>query len=137
MLDPYRQTHPGVIHRVYGGAECKLLIEGTESERHPDLAIYKTSAPSSDSSVWSLWVPEIVIEVVSEDSVQRDYEEKPEDYLQFGVLEYWIVDPLKNAVTINRRVRGRWKSEVLVPGKKYATPRLPGFELDVARILSP
>jgi Uma2 family endonuclease len=135
-LGEYHRAHPGAIHRIYSGAECKLLIEGTESERHPDLAVYKTPAPGSDSSVWSIWVPEIVIEVVSDDSVRRDYEEKPEDYLQFGVLEYWIVDPLKNAVTVNRRVRGRWKPQQLIPGQKYTTPLLPGFELDLATVLS-
>lgn len=135
LLGAYHQTHPGVIHRIYGGAECKLLVEGTESERHPDLAVYKTSAPSQDSSVWSVWVPEIVIEIVSDESARRDYEEKPEDYLQFGVSEYWIIDPLKGAGLVHRRVRGRWKLQPLVAGQTYATSLLPQFELDVAAIL--
>lgn len=132
----YRLAHPGVIHAVHGGADCKLLIEGTESERHPDLAVYKTPAPGDDSSVWSIWVPEIVVEVVSVDSVKRDYEEKPEDYLQFGVKEYWIVDPLGGVVVIHRRVRGRWRVRTLKPGQHHATALLPGFAFDVTAALA-
>ena len=109
QFSSYRASHPGVIHRMYAGSECKLLMEQTQSERHPDLAIYKTPAPGIDSSVWSVWVPEIVIEVVSQGSAHRDYVEKPEDYLIFGVLEYWIIDAIAGKVTINRRVRGRWQ----------------------------
>src|SRR3954464_4176234 len=44
QLVPYQLLHPGVFHGVFGGAECKLLIEPTQSERHPDLAVYKTAA---------------------------------------------------------------------------------------------
>ena len=137
MIGAYRLAHPAVISELFTGAECKLPIEPTQSERHPDLAVYKTPAPGEDSSVWSYWVPEVVVEVVSEKSAHRDYEEKPEDYLGFGVREYRIIDGLKNVVTINRRVRGRWKPEAIVPGQKYATPLLPGFELDVAAVLAP
>lgn len=132
----YRLAHPGAIHAMPGGADCKLLIDGTESERHPDIAIYKTPAPGDDSSVWSIWIPEIVVEVVSADSTERDYQEKPEDYPQFGVQEYWIVDPLREVVVIHRRVRGKWKIQTLTAGQKYATPLLPGFELDIAAILA-
>jgi Uma2 family endonuclease len=137
QFSTYRRATPGAIHRIYGGAECKLLIEGTESERHPDIAVYKHPSPGDDSSVWSIWVPEIVIEVVSADSADRDYQEKPEDYLQFGVKEYWVIDPLKQVVVIHRRVRGRWKLQTLTAGQKYTTPWLPGFEFDVAAALQP
>ena len=45
QLATYRQDHTGVIVAIAGGGECKLLIEGLESERHPDLAVYKTPLP--------------------------------------------------------------------------------------------
>ncbi len=135
-IDAYRLGHPDVIRNVFTGAECKLLIEPTQSERHPDLAIYKTLAPGDDSSVWSFWIPEIVIEIVSRDSAERDYDEKAEDYLHFGVGEYWIIDPFQSVVTIHRRIRGRWKVQEMKAGQKYSTPLLPGFEMDVAAILA-
>src|SRR5262245_42981402 len=37
--------------------------------------------------------PDFAIEVVSPDSVDRDYELKREAYENAGVQEYWIIDP--------------------------------------------
>src|SRR5438309_1997652 len=41
QLTSYKVAHRGRIHRLAGGSDCKLLVEGQESERHPDLAVYK------------------------------------------------------------------------------------------------
>ena len=71
---------------------------------------------------------EIVIEVVSPSSVHRDYDEKPDEYLQFGILEYWIVDAEKQQVLILRRSRGKWAERIVRPGELYQTRLLPGFE---------
>src|SRR5215203_5306238 len=81
QLSEYRGKNPGLIQKLLSGSECKILVDPTQSERHPDLAVYKTPPPAMDSSVWSVWVPELVVEVVSPDSVDRDYTEKAEDYL--------------------------------------------------------
>src|SRR5215212_6914490 len=45
QLIAYQITRPGIFHGVYAGSECKLLIDSTQSERHPDLAVYKTPPP--------------------------------------------------------------------------------------------
>ena len=37
----YQLEHPEEIHEVLGTMECKVLVGEFESERHPDLAIYK------------------------------------------------------------------------------------------------
>jgi Uma2 family endonuclease len=135
QLGGYAVQRPDVAHRVFGGAECKLLIEPTQSERHPDLALYKTARPADDSSVWSIWVPELVVEVVSPGSEHRDYVEKAEDYLHFGVREYWIIDAARRTITTHRRVSGSWQKRELKKPDRYTTYLLPGFELDVATLL--
>jgi Uma2 family endonuclease len=136
QLSKYRESKPDVIFVIASGGECKLLIEGLESERHPDLAIYKTPPPEgeSDDDVWSLWVPEIVIEVVSPSSKFRDYEEKPEEYLQLGVREYWIVDAKKGLMKVFRRSRGRWSEREIRPPTVYKTALLPGFEFSIESV---
>jgi Uma2 family endonuclease len=131
----YRAAHPGVIQRLLAGNECKILVDPTQSERHPDLAVYKTPPPGDDSSIWSVWVPELVVEVVSADSAERDYVEKAEDYLRFGVLEYWIVDAGRGTITALRRSKGRWQKRELRSADRYTTHLLPGFELDAATLL--
>jgi Uma2 family endonuclease len=135
QFSAYRAARAEVIQRILSGSECKILIEPTQSERHPDLAVYKTPPPARDSSVWSVWVPELVVEVVSPESAERDHGEKAEDYLLFGVREYWVVDHSRQTVTVNRRSRGRWQTQELRRGERYTTHVLPGFELVVDTIL--
>ena len=130
----YDLAHPGRIDTLASGGECKILVADQESERHPDLAVYMIPAPLDSSEVWQTWIPEIVIEVVSTDSAQRDYEEKRAEYLAFGVREYWIIDAQRQEMTALRRRAGRWQSNTVPPGGTYRTPLLPGLELNLAPV---
>jgi Uma2 family endonuclease len=124
----YKASHPGQIQVIAGGSDCKILATGFESERPPDLAVYKTLPPETGADLWSTWIPELVIEVVSPGSEHRDYQEKREEYLAFGVHEYWIVDAERQEVLALRRVGGRWRERILRPPETYRTSVLPGFE---------
>jgi len=44
--------------------------------------------------------PILVIEVVSESTKSTDYRAKRAEYSVLGILEYWVVDPLVNKITI-------------------------------------
>jgi len=123
----YDLNNPGRIHTIAAGSECKVLPADLESERHPDVAVYKAS-PLEDEDLWSTWIPDLVIEVISPDSEERDYGEKREEYLRFGVREYWVVDADRREILVLRRSRGRWKERVLRPPVVYRTGLLPGFE---------
>lgn len=135
QVSAYRFSHPGVIHFVGSSGEAKILLATDQSERHPDLSIYLTRSPGGPD-VWSIWVPEIVVEVVSRSSAKRDYEDKPDEYLGFGVKEYWIVDPFKRQMTALIRWQGQWTPKVVKPPQKHTTRYLPGFALDVKRIFA-
>ena len=137
QFSDYDSKNPKLIFAIAGGGDCKLLIPDLVSERHPDLAIYKTPPPGgrNDDEVWSLSVPEIVVEVVSPSSRQRDYVEKPEEYLRLGVGEYWIVDADEGLMKVLRRSRGRWVEAVVRPPAVYKTRLLPGFEFSIAKVL--
>ena len=135
QLTGYDLDHPGVIEYLAGGSEAKLLIGPAQSERHPDLVVYLSPEPEG-ADVWSLWVPEVVVEVVSERSAKRDYEDKPPEYLALGVGEYWIVDVARQQMTALTRWRGQWREQIVKPTKKYKSPRLPGFALDLRRVFA-
>jgi Uma2 family endonuclease len=134
QLNAYDLAHADRIHTIASGGECKILLANLESERHPDLAVYKTPPPSPKEEVGAMWVPEIVIEVVSPGSEERDYNEKREEYLQFGVQEYWIVDAQRQQVLILRRSGGRWAERILRAPETYRTRQLPRFELHCAPV---
>ena len=131
----YEDTHPDVIDFIGGSGEAKVLLSPDQSERHPDLCIYLSVQPPV-KDVWAVWVPEIVIEVVSARSIKRDYEDKPAEYLGFGIREYWIVDSMKQQMTAMVRRAGRWKTQILKPPQKYSTYLLPGFSLNLKRVLA-
>jgi Uma2 family endonuclease len=131
----YQAAHPEVIRMLGGGGDCKVLVAGFESERHADIFVYKTDMPESPD-VWSLWVPELVIEVISPGSEKRDYEEKPPEYLAFGVAEYWIVDEPAQKVTVMHRSGGQWQVREEGALAMIETRLLPGFRLDVAAVFA-
>ncbi|HEV2293005.1 MAG TPA: Uma2 family endonuclease [Tepidisphaeraceae bacterium] len=133
QLVGYKLSHRGIIYSIAHGSDAKILVAEDQSERHPDLLIYKTPPPDTD--VWSTWIPEIVIEVVSPSSAHRDYEEKPQEYLAFGVSEYWILDAAKQQMTVLRRSRGQWAPKIVKHGETYSTRLLPEFTLDLAAVL--
>ena len=134
MLSAYKIANPGIIRAIGRSHDTKVLIESEQSERHPDISVYISPAPQS-GDVWSVWVPTIAFEVVSERSSKRDYEEKRVEYLEFGIQEYCIVDAFKKQMTVLTRFRGAWKDRVLKPSQAYTTRHLPGFKLDLKPVL--
>jgi Putative restriction endonuclease len=127
QLYGFSVAHAGIIDTIATGSECKLLITALQSERHPDLAIPKDPMPAEED-FWHLWIPAIVIEVVSPGSEFRDYVEKRAEYLLFGVREYWIVDADKQEMLVLRRSGARWTERILRPQQVYRTRLLPGLE---------
>ena len=133
QLARYDLEHPGEIFGIASGSECKILLAGFESERHPDITVYKTTPPEG-KNVWAIWVPELVIEVVSPSSGRRDYEEKPAEYLQFGISEYWIIDGEKRKMVVQSRLGGQWSEKTIKPPKIYKPGLLPGLEFSCKNV---
>jgi Uma2 family endonuclease len=128
ILTVYKIANPNRIYAICSSGECKLLIPGYESERHPDLAIYKTLPPEESKDFWFTWVPELVIEVVSRGSELRDYQEKREEYRAVGVREYWILDADKQQMLVLQRIGKRWRERIVRPPEIYQTRLLPGLQ---------
>src|SRR5205823_9504071 len=135
QLARFKLDHPNRIYNFGGGAECKLLMPDTESERHPDLVIYRTPPPRADNP-WRVWIPDIVIEIVSLSSEVRDYVEKREDYWHLGVKEYWIVDANRREMWVLRRQRRKWAEKRVKETETYSTRLLPCFVLELAPIFA-
>jgi hypothetical protein len=66
QLGEHDRLNPGRIWGIASGGECRLLVNDLESDRHPDLAVYKTPPPDSEKAdeIWSQWIPEFVIVIV-------------------------------------------------------------------------
>lgn len=76
---------------------------------------------------------DIVIEVVSPESIARDHGEKYAQYQQESVGEYWIIDPLSSECRFNRLTKdGHFKTVHYDSEGEYTTPLLPGLVIDVS-----
>jgi Uma2 family endonuclease len=76
----------------------------------------------------------LAAEVVSPSSVKRDYETKREEYPAYGLLEYWIVDPLKRQVVLLTGRGDTWDEVVLGDQDVMTSLVLPGFATTVAEL---
>ena len=63
------------------------------SGREPDLLFVKTANLGRATPTYVDGPADLVVEIVSPDSVTRDRREKLAEYQEAGVPEYWIVDP--------------------------------------------
>jgi len=81
--------------------------------------------------------PDLVIEILSESSAHRDMVKKKKLYAQFGVKEYWIIDPEEKTVEIYSR-----KDETFTLTKRFAekntleSPLLPGLKIKLLQVFA-
>ena len=79
---------------------------------------------------WIRGVPDIVIEVVSPDTVDRDRFTKRHTYARNAVREYWLVDDASRSVEILRLSRGRYVTHAYCEeGDTIVSPALPPLRL--------
>jgi Uma2 family endonuclease len=132
----YGRQNPGRINAITEGSSSAMRMPELQSERHPDISIYLSEPPSDDEQPWEFWTPDIVIEVVSQESRERDYVIKRAEYLEAGVRLYWIIDPLTRSATVLTRRTDTWDEQRLDASGKLTTRLLPGFELKLADLFA-
>ncbi len=67
--------------------------------REPDILLVRdANDPRRQNAFWL--GADLVVEIVSPDKPERDTEEKPVDYAEAGIPEYWIVNPLDETITV-------------------------------------
>jgi Uma2 family endonuclease len=74
--------------------------------------------------------PDLAIEIVSPESVERDYDKKRRQYQRFKIPEYWIIDEHERKVTL-LRLDARGKYREVAPRKGiFHSQALEGFWLN-------
>ncbi len=101
------------------------------SIREPDLQIVLNNNPGKLTDTAMIGPADICIEIVSPESVARDYGNKFEEYEKAGVREYWIIDPIRQRCQLNRLVEGVYAPVVPDDAGFYHTPLLPKLGLHV------
>ena len=86
-----------------------LFVEG--QFLRPDMLFVPTSQAHRATDRGMEGVPGLIVEVQSPSSVSIDRVKKPRRYRDFGVPEYWVVDPVERAVLVWRFAQGATEPE--------------------------
>lgn len=76
--------------------------------------------------------PDLVIEILSDFGKRRDRVDKLQLYAEFGVAEYWIVDPREQQIDFLVNKNGRYEIQPQQDAR-YASPQYPELVLDLAK----
>jgi Uma2 family endonuclease len=95
--------------------------------REPDLLLLlRASDPRRQEAYWL--GADLVVEIVSPDKPKRDIDEKPRDYAEAHIPEYWIVNPLDETITVLTLAGDTYVTHgVFQRGASADSPLLPGF----------
>ncbi|MDA0745971.1 MAG: Uma2 family endonuclease [bacterium] len=124
----YKHESEGIIDLI--ASESWIRTE-TNTDRMADIAVYLTTGEIQPDQIHEM-VPDLVIEVVSEGSEERDYISKRREYYNLGILEYAIVDPFRKIITLLIYGERNYVGRELKPDGVFTSPRLPGLNLPLA-----
>ena len=80
--------------------------------------------------------PDLVVEVLSPSTADKDRRRKLAVYSQFGIQEYWIVDPETRVMELYRQTGdGLQLARQFAPGDTFKSHLLSGFQLPVDSLL--
>jgi Uma2 family endonuclease len=80
-------------------------------------------------------VPDLVVEIISPSSYYRDTVEKKDLYEQFGVKEYWLIDPANRVIEVFTLRENKYGLHAFVAEEGKATSALlEGFEVNSSDI---
>jgi Uma2 family endonuclease len=80
--------------------------------------------------------PDLVVEILSPSTADRDRELKLTLYARYGVREYWIVDPEDSSVEVMALEEAGVESARRYTTGRVESPVLPGLEIALAEIFA-
>ena len=114
---------------------------GINSARIPDLSviegqIWQSYARNSSAVIEAGLM--LAVEVVSlgTDQISRDYVDKVQEYQSTGIPEYWIVDPIKQKITVLILEKGNYVTTVFTGEENINSLLFPQLKLIANEVLS-
>ncbi|MGD1950769.1 MAG: Uma2 family endonuclease [Leptolyngbyaceae cyanobacterium] len=121
-----------------------LAMPGQPKNRYPDLTVLRPEHPDLMRELGQAAItldmepPMLVVEVVSPgaENHRRDYVDKRNQYEWRGILEYWIVDPVKRQVTVLSLSENGYGEAVFIENEIVVSPTFRGWKLTAAEMFS-
>jgi Uma2 family endonuclease len=115
------------LGKVFGSRVAYELDEHNCPE--PDIGFVSTARQHLVQRGRVKGPPDLAVEIVSPESIERDYKTKRAQNEKAGVPEYWIVDEIEETVTLLRLNKKGKYTEVRPKGGEFHSQILPGFFL--------
>ena len=113
-------------------APCDVLLSDTDVVRPDLLFVSRERAHLLSGGENVRGAPDLVVEILSPATAERDRGYKRALYAKHGVAEYWLVDPASETVWVHRLRNGELAvAHTFARGHTLRSPLLPGFALDV------
>ncbi len=133
LLDAYFELNP--IGKVIVQS-LMMELKDVGSKREPDVMIILKSSMEKVTDTKIKGAADICIEIVSAESVARDYGDKFEEYEKGGVKEYWIIDYKRKVCDFHRLVDDIYIRQEVDTEQNYETPLLPKLKVHVPTLWS-
>ena len=116
----------------------KALIGLTRNDYEPDICFWnRETAASFEDDQMEHPAPDLVVEILSKSTVGRDQGVKFEDYAAHGVLEYWIIDPVRKSLEqyqLDEATMAFASSAILFIDDTLTALTVPGFDIPMRAI---
>ncbi len=100
--------------------------------REPDILFISNERMANLENSYLAGPADLVVEIISPESVHRDTVDKFAEYEAAGVPEYWLIDPLQEtALFYQLDEKGLFRSALVESNGLYQCAVLPGFWLNV------
>jgi len=128
VMKPFVETHG--LGWIRGGFLMKTEVR--PSGREPDIVFVAEERRNVVTPTYLDGPADLVVEIISPDSIERDRGEKFVEYEAAGIPEYWLLDPLRQeALFYWRGEDNLYHAAPIDPEGIYRSQALPGFWLDV------
>ncbi|HVE66308.1 MAG TPA: Uma2 family endonuclease [Thermoanaerobaculia bacterium] len=131
LLDAYVQERK--LGEVFI-APCDVVLSRFDVLQ-PDVFFISAARLSIIGEKYISDAPDLVVEVLSPSTADRDQVAKARQYAKFGVVEMWIVDPKARSAEIFRNSpEGFHREAVYAAADVLRSPALPGLEIALDRV---
>jgi Uma2 family endonuclease len=128
-----------VIDRDLGEVlDEKTLCVFPRNDYEPDIVFFgPEKAAAIAPATMKFPVPDLVVEVLSESTEERDRGVKFQDYEAHGVREYWIVEPGEEFLEQYVERGGRYELRMKSGSGEIESVAIPGFRVPIAAFFDP
>ncbi len=136
----------GELHQVLKNSGCEVfsaptdvLFEQNENDHNknkrvvPDLFV--TCNPENFTENEYIGAPEFIIEILSPSNKSHDLVRKLNLYMEFGVKEYWIVDPMEKRIMMyTLDENGEVQFDLVSENEKVASRLFEDFTIETENL---